>query len=413
MGDDKISILLYADDLVLIGKNENDLQAMLLAMNDWSKQWRLRVNINKSKVLHFRPVNHNATQYNFSYGENMLERVPDYKYLGVYLDEFMKYVKCSSLLADSAGRALGGIISKIKTLKDCGYKTYTRLFESGVLPILNYGSEIWGFGNFPKCDSIMNRAMRYFMGVHRFAPTDGVQGDMGWMSLRYRRYIAMLKFWNRLVKMNESRLTKRVFLWYYDWFYNWFYDIKRIAMELDMVNIYNTKDVFIDSQVYDKCQYLMFEQWKKNISEKPKLRLYREIKTHFEPELYLVRYLPKHIRSIFAQLRVGILPIRIETGRYTNIFDENTGNFRRMNADERICNICNMNSVEDEIHFLFYCNSFHHERADFVNDCVTEQITFCTLSDIDKLKYLMENNWRELANFAYKIWVIRQNMELT
>ena len=37
MGDDKISILLYADDLVLIGKNENALQAMLLAMNDWSK----------------------------------------------------------------------------------------------------------------------------------------------------------------------------------------------------------------------------------------------------------------------------------------------------------------------------------------------------------------------------------------
>ena len=111
-----------------------------------------------------------------------------------------------------------------------------------------------------------------------------------------------------------------------------------------------------------------------------KLRLYREFKTHFEPELYLVRYLPNHIRSFFAQFRVGILPIRIETGRYTNIFDENTGNFRRMNADERICNICNMNSVEDEIHFLFYCNSFHHERADFVNDCVTEQITFYTLS---------------------------------
>ena len=117
-------------------------------------------------------------------------------------------------------------------------------------------------------------------------PPSGVQCDMGWMSLRYRRYIAMLKFWNRQVKMNESRLTKRVFLWYYEnSLNNWFYDIKRIAIELlDMVNIYNTKDVFIDSQVYDKCQYLMFEQWKKNMSQKPQLRLYRE--------LYLVRYLP-------------------------------------------------------------------------------------------------------------------------
>ena len=74
--------------------------------------------------------------------------------------------------------------------------------ESGVLSILNYhGSEIWGFGNFPKCDSIMTRAMRYFMGVHRFGPTDGVQGDMGWMSLRYRRYIVILE------PSGESRLN--------------------------------------------------------------------------------------------------------------------------------------------------------------------------------------------------------------
>ena len=37
-----------------------------------------------------------------------------------------------------------------------------------------------GYGNYPKCDTIMNRAMRYFVGVHRFAPTAGVVGDMGW-----------------------------------------------------------------------------------------------------------------------------------------------------------------------------------------------------------------------------------------
>ena len=98
------------------------------------------------------------------------------------------------ILAESASRALGGIISKFKMLKDCGYKTYTKLFDSGVLPILNYGAEIWGYGKHPKCDNILNRAMRYFLGVHKYAPTAAVQGDMGWISLKYRRYQAMLRF---------------------------------------------------------------------------------------------------------------------------------------------------------------------------------------------------------------------------
>ena len=62
----------------------------------------------------------------------------------------------------------------------------------------------------------MNRAMRFFLGVHRFAPTAGVVGDMGWLSLKYRRFIAMLRFWNRLIAMNESRIAKRIFTWFYD-----------------------------------------------------------------------------------------------------------------------------------------------------------------------------------------------------
>ena len=104
------------------------------------------------------------------------------------------------------GLSLGGVIARLRNWKDCGYKTFTRLFETGVMSILNYGAEIWGYGNYPKCDTIMNRAMRYFVGVHRFAPTAGVVGDTGWLSLKYKRYIVMLRFWNRLIKMNDNAL---------------------------------------------------------------------------------------------------------------------------------------------------------------------------------------------------------------
>ena len=52
-----------------------------------------------------------------------------------------------------------------------------------------------------------------------------------------------------------------------------------------------------------------------------------------------------------AQLRCGGLPIRIETGRFTNIRDPNTGKLKKMKSTERICQLCTKNEIENEIHF--------------------------------------------------------------
>ncbi len=51
------------------------------------------------------------------YEDSILEIVHKYKYLGVLLDEFLKFDTVASVLAESSGRALGGMISKFKNLK--------------------------------------------------------------------------------------------------------------------------------------------------------------------------------------------------------------------------------------------------------------------------------------------------------
>ena len=53
LGNDNISILLYADDMVLLANNENELQYMLNAVFEWSRKWRLKVNVPKSNIIHF------------------------------------------------------------------------------------------------------------------------------------------------------------------------------------------------------------------------------------------------------------------------------------------------------------------------------------------------------------------------
>ena len=123
----------------------------------------------------------------------------------------MKFDTCVSSLASAGGRALGAIISKFKELRNVGYHTYTKLYNSGVAPILEYASGVWPCVKGNEIDIVQNRAMRYFLGVHKFAPNAGVCGDMGWLKPCYNRYLCAFRLWNRLLSMEDFRLTKQVF----------------------------------------------------------------------------------------------------------------------------------------------------------------------------------------------------------
>ena len=53
--DQLIRILLYADDVVLIADNADDLQCIFEMLNNWYLANRMTVNASKSNVVHFRP----------------------------------------------------------------------------------------------------------------------------------------------------------------------------------------------------------------------------------------------------------------------------------------------------------------------------------------------------------------------
>ena len=50
---DIFNILLYADDIVCMAENENDLQAILFIIENWCKKWRLEVNLTKTNILQY------------------------------------------------------------------------------------------------------------------------------------------------------------------------------------------------------------------------------------------------------------------------------------------------------------------------------------------------------------------------
>lgn len=132
--------------------------------------------------------------------------------MGVIFSDKNDYRENSEALAKGAGRALGGLINKIHNLKDLRFRTFEKLYTSCVVPILEYGASVWGAKQYQAIDNVQNRALRYFLGVHRFTPILALYGDTGWLPTSYHRWICIIRYWNRLISMNDSRLTKKVFI---------------------------------------------------------------------------------------------------------------------------------------------------------------------------------------------------------
>ena len=120
-------------------------------------------------------------------------------------------------------------------------------------------------------------------------------------------------------------------------------------------------------------------------------------KVDYSTEKYITFNLDRKERSYMAQLRMGILPLRIETGRYKN-----------EEVHERVCNICNENVVEDEIHFMFNCNAYTHIRQPFFESLNLDY--FDTWGIDQKLKYLFENRPRQTSKYIIKLFEFRKSL---
>ena len=53
IGKVNVTLLLHADDIVILSENEADIQNLL--NEKWCYQWRMKINSEKTQIVHFRP----------------------------------------------------------------------------------------------------------------------------------------------------------------------------------------------------------------------------------------------------------------------------------------------------------------------------------------------------------------------
>ena len=119
----------------------------------------------------------------FYYEENQLEIITYYKYLGIVFSSSLQWSMAMRTIAQQANRAMC-------VLRDVKYKcgqiplsVSFELFDKMILPILLYGSEVWGYEFRKDIENVHVKFCRYILGVSSRALTCAVLGECGRMPL--------------------------------------------------------------------------------------------------------------------------------------------------------------------------------------------------------------------------------------
>ena len=215
----------------------------------------------------------------------------------------------------------------------------------------------------------------------------------------------MLRFWNHVVSISDDRLPKVIYKHLQQQQKSWIKNIEGVFMMINCSDIFKNDVPIVNLKeflLYAK-ECLMSKQksaWLKSVQVKPKLHYYALYKFEYETENYCTVNLSRQQRSLIARLRLGILPINVEIGRYTGIPREN-----------RYCINCE-GIVEDELHVMLYCPLYETPRQKLLREAANLCNGFYVLSDVYKIEFLTTqvNIVRKSASFINQALCIRQQV---
>ena len=98
-------VLLYADDTMVLAENACELQKALDAVHDYCGMYNLKVNTKKTKIIVFSRGKVKRFPA-FKYGDNTIEVVSDYIYLGITMNFNNKFNKAIKKQLDQGRKAL-------------------------------------------------------------------------------------------------------------------------------------------------------------------------------------------------------------------------------------------------------------------------------------------------------------------
>ena len=372
--DQKISCLMYADDLVLFSKTSQGLQKLISATEKYCNNWQLAINTSKTKIMIVNKRKVDPISWKV-YGED-IEIVKTFCYLGFELNTKNNFTNTIDRLHNKACKAYIGIREHFNFHNGTSVKVMIKLFDSMVKSIATYGSELWGILGWRKnnSDCVINyllsknhtfeklhsRFCKQTLGLDNQTPDILAKAELG----RYPIMSTIIKlcygYWQHVLASNPKSLTYKALKSNIGMdrkgINSYYTRIKCILEILDTKSkIYPVEKTQIASEsravskVYDRMYKNYFFQIlneKRSNESQGKFAIYCISKRNYIMENYLNKIRHNHLRRNISGIRCAsnLLPVN-----YLRKFN--------IKKESRLCSMCNNNEIGTELHVIMLCEN--------------------------------------------------------
>ena len=357
----KLYVLLYADDTIILAESASDLQTALSSLHEYCVQWDLKVNISKTNVVIFSRGK--VKKYpTFKIGENIVEVKPEYVYLGVTFSYNGSFKGAIEKQITQARKAMYSLLQKAKTLR-LPFDIIFELYEQCVIPVLLYGSEVWGFESLASVEVFHRKFFKLVLKTFKFTPNCMIYGETNTVDIQTKVDIRMANFWLKLkygkmkISVAMCSLLSKLYEESNDQNLRWPAKIKSIfsATELSYLWQVQVADYsYCKEQIKTNCKNNFLKKWKDEINSNSQCEFYKMIKESPKIENYLSK--------LTYSLRINTVKFFIR-GHHLPITNDR---WNKESNPDRFCKKCDMNEIGDENHYIFSCKFFSLQRSKYM-----------------------------------------------
>ena len=400
-----LTILLFADDMALVSESKRGLQKGLDCLSRYCDKWGLEVNKDKTKCVAFKKGGKIGIHDKWTYKNQPLETVNQFKYLGFLFGSSGKFAKGIQCLAEQGNRALFSLKQIIHNHSEMMPSTQLTLFNAMIIPIISYGCELWGFCEADPLERLHLGFLKSILCVRKSTPSCSVYEELNTTTLKCIRLKRILKFWLKIINLPNENPVKIVYnLLLKDSqgnnVVNW------ASLVRDLLTTRGFGDVWLSQSVHNDIHFLLkfnqrisdvfLQQNNEQLHNLSEHRLYKHLVEDNDKlgmSTYLSEIKERYLRIAITKFKLGSHSFMIERGKWLK---------PKLDFLERVCETCL--AVEDEFHILIECKRFDALRKKYIPEKLTERPSMHKF--VQFINYAKGNELRNLSIFCHKILII-------
>ena len=216
LDDVNIAAILFADDLVLVGKSKKDLDVLMHRTRVFFKNHQLKISDTKSKIMTF---DSSTGQTIFQHSDDLpplvLDSVSSFKYLGVVVSSspYSLFKGYNERVRKKATSYLASVLSMAKTGPDrseMAYMTWSRI----ALPAILYGAEVVPLTQetINTIQTCQNQVAKFMLQIPQSSASVSSSIDAGFQPVWSLIAQKVLIYAHKTMKKPDSNWAKKAFI---------------------------------------------------------------------------------------------------------------------------------------------------------------------------------------------------------